>query len=315
VRKLIVKRTIPFLQFFVDTMLSRSAWLHMRIPFSYFLLPVFLFSLSVSPNISEPSLLWTFLIIHLLLYPASNGYNSYFDKDEKSIGGLKNPPPVNKDLYYLALLFDAAAILLAIWKISWPFAAMLFVYGLVSKAYSHPAIRLKKHPYAGWLVIGFFQGAFTFIMCYMGVNNYDLVQSLKPSVLIPALLSSVMLLGNYPMTQVYQHEEDSKRGDVTLSYKLGVMGTFWFVLITFTVATAGFIVYFILNFSVHYAVAFQLALAPVVVYFLYWFYQVWKDQRMADFKHTMLLNFISATSLNAFFVYLFLHSSHILDAL
>jgi 1,4-dihydroxy-2-naphthoate octaprenyltransferase len=93
------------------------------------------------------------------------------------------------------------------------------------------------------------------------------------------------------------------------------MGTFWFVLITFAVATAGFIIYFILNFSVHYAVAFQLALAPVVVYFLYWFYQVWKDQRMADFKHTMLLNFISATCLNAFFVYLFLHSSHILDAL
>src|SRR6478609_11042643 len=103
-------------------MFSSSSWLHLRIPFSYFLLPVFLFSLSVSPNITEKSLLWTFVIIHLFLYPASNGYNSYFDKDEKSIGGLKNPPPVNKSLYHTSLIFDAIAILLAYWKISFLFA-------------------------------------------------------------------------------------------------------------------------------------------------------------------------------------------------
>jgi 1,4-dihydroxy-2-naphthoate octaprenyltransferase len=297
-----------------NSMFSRSAWLHMRIPFSYFLLPVFLFSLSVSPNISAQPLLWTFIIIHLLLYPASNGYNSYFDKDEKSIGGLKNPPPVSKGLYFLALFFDVAAIGLAIWKISIAFAIMLLIYGLVSKAYSHPAIRLKKYPYTGWLVIGFFQGAFTFVMCYMGVNKYDLLQSLKPSVLIPAFLSSIMLWGNYPMTQVYQHEEDSTRGDITISYKLGIRGTFWFVLITFSVAVVGFMFYFIQYFSWHYALVFQVALLPVVCYFLYWFYKVWKDESNADFTHTMWLNFISATCLNAFFIYLFLHSSHILDA-
>ena len=93
-------------------MFSLSSWQHMRIPFSYFLLPVFLFSLVISPNVSEKALLWTFIIVHIFLYPASNGYNSYFDKDEKSIGGLRNPPPVNKGLYYLALLFDAVALVL-----------------------------------------------------------------------------------------------------------------------------------------------------------------------------------------------------------
>ncbi len=295
-------------------MLSKSSWLHLRIPFSYFLLPVFLFSLAVSPNISEQPLLWVFVIVHLLLYPASNGYNSYFDKDEKSIGGLKNPPPVNKGLYYLSLLFDTAAIALAIWKITIPFAVMLFIYGIVSKAYSHPAIRLKKYPYASWFIAGLFQGAFTFIMCYMGVNKYDFIQILKPTVLIPAFLSSAMLWGNYPMTQIYQHEEDAKRGDVTLSLKLGIRGTFWFVLLTFSVAVVGFMVYFLHYFSLHYALIYQAALAPVVTFFLYWFYKVWKDETKADYRHTMWLNFISATCLNAFFIYLFLTSSHILDA-
>lgn len=124
-------------------MFSRSTWLHLRIPFSYFLLPVFLFALGVSPNFTESRLLWSFLIVHLLLYPASNGFNSYFDKDEKSIGGLSNPPPVKVGLYYVSLLFDGFAIVLGL-KISVLFASMLLIYGLVSKAYSHPAVRLKN---------------------------------------------------------------------------------------------------------------------------------------------------------------------------
>lgn len=294
-------------------MFTRSSWLHLRIPFSYFLLPVFLFSLSISPNISEQALLWTFLIVHFLLYPASNGYNSFFDKDEQSIGGLKNPPPVNKGLYYLSLLFDAMAILLALWKVTFDFALMLFIYGMVSKAYSHPRIRLKKYAFTSWFIAGLFQGAFTFVMCYMGVNNYEFTLALKPAVLIPAFLSSAMLWGNYPMTQVYQHEEDGKRGDQTLSIKLGIKGTFWFVLVMFCMATIGFMMFFTHHFSLHYALMFQLALLPVVVYFLYWFYQVSRDLSKADYTHTMWLNFISATCLNVFFIYLFLSSSHILD--
>jgi len=296
-------------------MLSKSSWLHLRIPFSYFLLPVFLFSLSVSPNSNGQSILWTFLIIHLLLYPASNGYNSYFDKDEKSIGGLRNPPPVNTGLYYLSLLFDGAAIALAIWKLTIPFAIMLFIYGLVSKAYSHPLIRLKKYPYTSWFVAGLFQGCFTFIMCYMGINKFDFAQAVKPAVLIPAFLSSAMLWGNYPMTQIYQHEEDAKRGDITLSLKLGIKGTFLFVLGMFSLSVVGFSLYFNKTYSVHYALVFVCALMPVVLFFLYWFYKASKDERKADFTHMMWLNFISATCLNGFFIYLFLYSSHIINAL
>lgn len=296
-------------------MFSKSSWLHLRIPFSYYLLPVFLFSLSVSPNISEQPLLWTFLIIHFFLYPASNGFNSYFDKDEKSIGGLKNPPPVNKGLYFLSLFFDAIAIALALWKVSVDFAIMIFIYGLVSKAYSHPIIRLKKYAITSWFIAGLFQGAFTFMMCYMGVNKYEFWQTLKPSILFPAFLSSALLWGSYPMTQVYQHDEDAKRGDQTLSLRLGVKGTFWFVLVMFSASTIGYVIYFVNYFSAQYAFIFLLALSPVILFFLFWFYQVSKDPQKADYSRTMWLNFISATCLSVFFVYLFLNSSHILDAL
>ncbi len=291
-------------------MLSASSWLHLRIPFSYFLLPVFLFSLAISPNVSEKGLLWTFLIVHFLLYPASNGYNSYFDKDEKSIGGLKNPPPVKKGLYYLALVFDALALLIGYLFVNLTFAIMLLIYGLVSKAYSHPDIRLKKYPVTGWLAAGLFQGAFTFAMCYVGINNYSFENTLQLSVLIPGALCSIMLWANYPMTQIYQHEEDGKRGDQTFSRMLGIKGTFYFVGIVFGLVTVGFVAYFNFRFSVSYSYAFIVALSPVVLFFLYWFSKVFKDESKADYKHTMWLNFISATCLNTFFIYLFLYSNH-----
>lgn len=294
-------------------MLSRSSWAHLRIPFSYFLMPVFLFSLSVSPNFTESSLLWVFVILHLFIYPASNGYNSYFDQDEKSIGGLKNPPPVKKGLYYLALCFDAIAILLAVIKINIYFGLMVFIYGLVSKAYSHPSIRLKKRPFIGWLTIGVFQGLFTFVMCYVGINGYTPLQALKPAILIPGGLTSIMLLASYPITQIYQHDEDAKRGDNTISLVLGIKGTFYFVGLFFGLATLGFIGYFLTHFSVDYAVVFLLLMSPVVLYFSIWFLLVRKDQEYANYRWTMWLNFISSTCLNGFFIYLFIKSTQILQ--
>jgi len=292
-------------------MFSSSSWLHLRIPFSYFLLPVFLFSLAISPNITEKSIVWTFIIVHFFLYPASNGYNSYFDKDEKSIGGLKNPPPVKKGLYYLSLLFDIIAIVLGFLFINPTFAFMLLIYGLVSKAYSHPAIRLKKLPVTGWLVAGLFQGLFTFMMCYIGINKYSIENVTKVNVLIPGILSTMMLWANYPMTQIYQHEEDEKHGDMTISRKFGIRGTFYFVSAVFSLVTLGFILYFQTFFELKYALAFLTALFPVIAYFFIWFYRVYQDQTKADFSHTMWLNFISATALNAYFIYLFLDSTHV----
>lgn len=287
-------------------MFSISSWLHLRIPFSYFLMPVFLFALALSPNPTNNAVLWSFLIIHIFLYPASNGYNSYFDKDEKSIGGLKTPPPVNKGLYYLSLLFDSIALILSIWMINITFAVMLLLYGLASKAYSHPAVRLKKYPVAGWLVAGFFQGFFTFLMSYIGINKYGIENLRHPEVLYGAALCSLMLWGSYPMTQIYQHEEDGERGDLTMSRMLGVKGTFYFVGSIFTVVTAGFVWYFIAFANLTWALTFAGAMLPVVFYFSYWFVLVSNNESKADYSHTMWLNFVSATCLNAFFVALFL---------
>lgn len=289
-------------------MLSRSTWLHLRIPFSFYLLPVFLFCLAISPTINVYRSVIVFFALHVFLYPASNGYNSYFDKDEKSIGGLKNPPKVSHNLYIMALVFDVIAIILGL-LLSWQFAVMLLIYGLVSKAYSHPSIRLKKHPYLSWFIAGFFQGAFTFGMCYIGLNDNGFAVLNSSFILIPALLSSSILWGSFPMTQIYQHEEDRQRNDITLSYLLGIKGTFYFTAIVFTASAAGYWWYFATTYKLLYAWVFLIAMLPIIIYFLSWFLQVLKDESMADHSHTMRLNFISSLFLNLFFIYLFLENN------
>jgi 1,4-dihydroxy-2-naphthoate octaprenyltransferase len=295
-------------------MFSRSAWLHLRIPFSYFLLPIFLFSVGISPNLNADRLLWTFVILHFFLYPASNGFNSYFDKDKGSIGGLKNPPPVSKGLYVLALTFDAIAIALAFVKISWPFAVMVLVYGIASKVYSHPSTRLKRYPVGGWLFTGFFQGFFTVLMCYMGINNFDWLPALTPKMITAGILATAMLLANYPMTQIYQHDEDASRGDITMSLKLGIRGTFYFTALFFGLAVAGFVYFFNAFDYSKYILPFLLSMAPVLVFFNIWFVRAYRNPALANYANTMWLNFISGTCLNAFFIWFFLDSSNILGA-
>ncbi len=293
-------------------MIKKSTWQHLRIPFSFFLLPVFLFAFSLSPDPDPTKTVLVFVILHLLLYPASNGYNSYFDKDEQSIGALKNPPPVSKELYTVALVFDVIAVILG-FLINWFFVVFLLIYGLASKAYSHPFIRLKKYPVTGWAIAGFFQGFFTFMMVYVGINAILPENSLKCPVLFPAILSSMLLWGSYPMTQIYQHEEDARRGDRTISLMLGITGTFYFTAIFFTIANAGFLIFYFTQFGLLYALGFQIFLLPVLIYFLIWWNMVKKDLTKADFDHTMRLNMISSICMNLYFILFFL-VRHILAA-
>jgi 1,4-dihydroxy-2-naphthoate octaprenyltransferase len=293
----------------------KSILLHLRIPFSFFLLPVYLFALSLSPNFYGEQLLWSFVIIHLFLYPASNAYNSYFDKDEKSIGVLRNPPPVDKKLYYTALMMDVVAIIMGFWKINVEFVVMLVIYGLISKAYSHPGIRLKKYAVASWLVVVVFQGFFSLMMCYMGINNFGFENILKDNVVYAGILSSLLLFASYPLTQVYQHAEDGRRGDRTMSMLLGIRGTFYFAMVFFTLTSAGFAIYFNAYFSALHTIVFLASLLPVVTFFMIWFLRVLEDETKADFSGSMRLTFISSLCLNIFFLWLFLDTSHVLQAL
>ena len=282
---------------------KKSTLLHLRFPFSFFLMPVFLLACAISQKLDVQNTILCFFILHFLVYPASNGYNSYFDKDEGSIGGLKTPPKVSLELYWISLLIDGVAILLGL-LISFEYGLMILIYGLISKGYSHPSVRLKKYPIVGWLAAGVFQGYFTLIMSIMAIDNLKFVETFHTYIQVPAVLSSVLLLGSYPMTQVYQHEEDGRRGDETISRKLGILGTFHFTALAFAIAMCGFIYYFYTYYGFIKATLFPVFLSPVLLHFFTWYLRVRKDTTAADFTSTMRLNFISSLMMNGYFAYL-----------
>lgn len=283
-------------------MTAKDILLHLRIPFSFFLMPVYWFAISQIPNLEKEKAVWVFIILHLFIYPASNAYNSYFDKDEGSIGGLEKPPAVDKKLFWASWIIDILAVIISLIVLDWQFALMIFVYGLVSKAYSNDSIRLKKYPILSWLIVGLFQGAFTYLSIIMVFDKNT--ENLQVQ-LLPAIISTLMLWAVYPMSQIYQHEEDTKRGDKTMSILLGIRGTFVFTAIIFSLAFAGFFYYF----TVKEFVVLSLFNLPTLVFFAWWFLRTVKDASQANFRNTMWLNLLASLCLNSFYIWLCLDKS------
>lgn len=284
----------------------KNAFILMRIPFSIYLMPVYWFAISCSYNIDLTSAIVVFLIIHLLAYPASNGYNSYCDKDEVSVGGLRNPPKVNMALLYLVVIFDLAAVFFSMF-ISFSFGLMIGLYILVSKVYSYPGIRLKKHAILGAAVIFIFQGAFTFFMVQAGLGlNFDFILSTKN--ILFGLVSSLFLLGSYPITQIYQHKEDAKHGDRSLSMLLGINRTFLFSGIVFGIASILLCYLYFGENKLQNIFTYLAAMIPVLFFFTRWMLKAKKNKKEINFENTMIMNKISSLSLSlAFIIMLFLN--------
>lgn len=287
-------------------MLKESTILHLRFPFSFFLMPIYFFALSQAVTVDATNMILSYVILHLFVYPASNGFNSYYDKDEQSIGALEEPPPVTDELLFVSLMMDAAALVLAA-IISWQFTILVFIYGMISKAYSHPAIRLKKYPMGGWLTAIIFQGAYTYFMVYMAINDLQITELFTPDILFPATISTVLLGGFYPITQIYQHSEDSTRGDKTLSLVLGIQNTFLFAGMMFLIADLGFLFYFVSYFSIIPFLILQFFLIPVLYNFVQWFRKSLQDLDEVNFQNTMRMNFIASSSLIAYFLFFIIY--------
>ena len=279
----------------------RRALALLRIPFSLFLMPIFWFGLSaMRVPFGWGRAAAVFGILHLLVYPASNGYNSFYDKDEGSIGGLKAPPKVTPELLHLVWLFDALALGCSL-LLGGAFAGLVLVYLLVSKAYSYEGIRLKKYPLVSTAVVVVFQGAFTFLMTQVGVDASS-AQLFESTNLLLALVSTLFLCGSYPLTQIYQHQEDAQRGDRTLSLRLGIRGTFVFAAGGLLAGALAIGLAYWLRGELQNLLIFLVATGPVVALFSRWAWLAWHDPALANFEWTMRMNMVSSVCLSAAFI-------------
>ncbi|MBS1594812.1 MAG: UbiA prenyltransferase family protein [Bacteroidetes bacterium] len=276
----------------------------LRIPFSFFLLPIYVFALSQAGGIEWYPTIILFFVLHLFIYPGSNAYNSYMDQDEGSIGGLKNPPKATRHLFYASIVMDGIGLALSL-LVGWRLVILIAIYIAMSKAYSWHGIRLKKYGITAWLVVVIFQGAYTFMMVNMtAVNDFSMGWFTTPHLLCMAI-ATLLIGGFYPLTQVYQHEEDSSRGDMTISYRLGIIGTFVFTATLFLAGNAIAWYYFTRYYTPDHFLIFNICLLPVTGYFLYWFIITLKDKSKADFAHSARMTLLSSSFMIACFSVLF----------
>ena len=273
----------------------------LRFHFSFFLMPVYWLSLSQVTGIHTGRAILVFVILHLLVYPASNGYNSYMDRDTGSIGGIKNPKQPTKQLFYASVFLDIIALICSAFISMWFFAGIL-AFITASRSYSYRGIRLKKYPVAGYLTVIVFQGGLVFFLVMHG-SSADRTLQVPP---IGMIAASLLIGGFYPLTQIYQHMQDKEDGVTTLSYKLGYRGTFIFTAIIYLLAMTAVGFYLALNLELGKFFIIQIFFAPVLVYFSWWFYKVYNNVNEANFKNTMRMNLLASICTNAAFIFLFL---------
>ena len=159
-------------------------------------------------------------LLGLLLWVAClNGgtlaLNSAFDRDEGDIAYLRNPPPPPRRLaaFSLGLMSLGQVVALALPPLFGALYALCFV---LSVLYSVPPCRLKAVAGADWLInmAGF--GTLTPLAGWATTGR-----PVDAVAWIVLLAFCPLFAALYPLTQLYQAEEDARRGDRTLALMLG----------------------------------------------------------------------------------------------
>jgi 4-hydroxybenzoate polyprenyltransferase len=142
--------------------------------------------------------------------------NSAFDRDEGDIGYLRSPPPAPRHLAIFALLLMAAGQALSLLLPRSYTLAYATCFAL-SVVYSMPPFRFKAMAGVDWLINMWGFGTITPYAGYVATGR------------APGLVHGLVLLAFcplfaalYPLTQLYQFEEDRRRGDRTFALLLGM---------------------------------------------------------------------------------------------
>jgi 4-hydroxybenzoate polyprenyltransferase len=214
----------------------RRALIHLRLPFSLVLTPLFVWGIYLALPSSIPwgHVLLAYLIIHILLYGGMNAFNSYYDRDEGPIGALLDPPPVNRMVLVVALICKTAALAGGL-LLDLRFGLLVAIGIVLSMAYSHPLWRWKERPFSAAVCIFVGQGILGVLWGWTAATwtsgHTTTLSSIWPAGIlntIGVLGAACWTLGFYPLTSVYQIEGDSQRGIRTLAVALGINGCFLF---------------------------------------------------------------------------------------
>ncbi|HVH66529.1 MAG TPA: UbiA family prenyltransferase [Gemmatimonadales bacterium] len=163
-----------------------------------------------------PQVMLALLVWVICLNGGTLALNSVFDEDEGDIGYLNTPPPLPR---YLLGFSVGLLVLGQLLSFALP-PAFRVAYGIcfvLSVLYSVPPFRLKAVAGVDWLINMWGFGTLTPFATWAATGRL-----LQVGDALVLLGFCPLFAGLYPLTQLYQLDEDRRRGDRTLALMLGL---------------------------------------------------------------------------------------------
>lgn len=279
----------------------RSLLIHLRLHFQALLAPIFLWGFLLAGGTPTWRFAIAFVSLHLFLYGGTTAFNSYYDRDEGPIGGLEHPPPVTPELLPFSLIMQAIGGVLATF-VNLPFLTIYGLTFLVAAAYSHPLTRLKRRPLLSLFVVGWGQGGVIALAGWLTARP-DLAE-LNAIAGWGILGATLMITGIYPVTQIYQIDEDLARGDVTFAAWLGPQLALRFAILLQALGAAILVGLINRMYGSAQALLIALAYAATLTLLVHWSYHFDASATLNNYRRVMR---ITMTTSLAFMAFLSLH--------
>jgi len=163
-----------------------------------------------------PQALGALAIWVIFLNGGTLAINSVFDRDEGDIGYLNAPPPLPRYLLHFSVALLVAGQLLA-FALPRGFQIAYAICFVLSILYSVPPFRFKAVAGVDWVINMWGFGTLTPYAAWAATGRpLDAGHGLVLLAFCP------LFAGLYPLTQLYQFDEDRRRGDRTLALILGM---------------------------------------------------------------------------------------------
>ena len=278
----------------------RTLFVHLRLPFQLLLAPVFLWGWLLAGGGLSWSLLPAFVSFHVFLYGGVTAFNSYYDRDQGPVGGLERPPAVLPALLPFSMTVKAVGWLLA-GLVNGSFFLLYGGFLLLSLAYSHPRVRLKARPIPSLLVVGTGQGILGFLGGW-AANRGEVISAISLPGVLGAGAATLLVLGFYPLTQLYQIEEDRARGDRSLAVAWGPRTCFRFALACFGIGGLAMVA-IVSRYGWIEAGLVGVALLTQLVVVARWATRFDPDLVVGNYRRVMRLNTLAAGGLALYLCY------------
>lgn len=174
---------------------------------------------SFSPSAKVLVAIGIFVAFHIGAFGGLTALNSYYDRDDGPIGGLWQPPRPPKYLWAFAWLVQSSG-LAAVLPFDFRLAAIYALIVTLALGYSHSATRWKGHPWKSLAIAAIGQGVCDFAAGVVTAGTTSHFCPAPVAIWCGCAGATAVVGAFYPLTQLFQLNDDRERGDRTTAMAL-----------------------------------------------------------------------------------------------